>query len=288
MTAFGRAQSGAGQWSVDVAVRSVNHRYLEIGVRLGEDSVELESRLRKLVAENISRGKVDIMLRLKRADEPAREVRVNEQLLQALLARIEELSSRFPIAGKIEIRDLLALPGLLCVESPKGSSEGAEATVLETAQLAIGRLVSMRETEGSLLAADLRTRLAFLEERLSRISAAAPEVVLRLHKALRERLDALFPGASFEAGRLEQEAALLAERSDITEEFTRLGSHLRQFGDLLSGEGPVGRKLDFLTQEIQREVNTLGSKCRDLSVARDVIDMKTETEKIREQVQNLE
>jgi uncharacterized protein (TIGR00255 family) len=147
----------------------------------------------------------------------------------------------------------------------------------------------MRASEGSLLAADLRERLDFLRQRLSRISAARNDVRKRLHDALKERLGLLFAETPLDSGRLEQEAVILADRSDISEEVTRLASHLEQFENLLGESAePVGKKLDFLAQEIQREINTIGSKCRDLFIMREVIDMKTETEKIREQVQNLE
>ena len=155
--------------------------------------------------------------------------------------------------------------------------------------MAIDELVAMRALEGSLLATDLRERLDFLRQRLSRISAARNDVRKRLHDALKERLGLLFAETPLDSGRLEQEAVILADRSDISEEVTRLASHLEQFENLLGESAePVGKKLDFLAQEIQREINTIGSKCRDLFIMREVIDMKTETEKIREQVQNLE
>jgi uncharacterized protein (TIGR00255 family) len=154
---------------------------------------------------------------------------------------------------------------------------------------AAGEAVRMRETEGSLLAADLLERIGFLRERLARIADARRGIVERLHATLRERLAGLFADTPLDSGRLEQEAVLLAERSDVAEELTRLDAHLDQFRDLLArATEPVGKKLDFLTQEIGREINTIGAKCRDLGVTRDVIDMKTEAEKIREQVQNLE
>jgi uncharacterized protein (TIGR00255 family) len=154
---------------------------------------------------------------------------------------------------------------------------------------AASEVTRMREAEGRLLAADLIERIGFLREHLGRVAEARRDIVERLHASLRERLAGLFADTPLDSGRLEQEAAILAERSDVAEEITRLDAHLGQFRDLLARAAePVGKKLDFLTQEIQREINTIGSKCRDLAVTRDVIDMKSETEKIREQVQNLE
>jgi uncharacterized protein (TIGR00255 family) len=290
MTGFGRAHGVAGPWTVDISIRSVNHRFLDLNIRLREDLSELEPVIRRAVSEKIVRGKVDVAVRLKRLQEPSHEVRINEGLLEILLTRFTELSGKFPIGGRLEVRDLLAVPEVVHVESTVESFDSEDAAaVAAVAGSAVEGLVRMRETEGGLLAADLLERLAFLRERLSRIAGARREILDRLHATLKERLALLFTDVPFDAGRLEQEAALLADRSDVSEEVTRLDAHLGQFAGLLtSATEPVGKKLDFLTQEIQREINTLGSKCRDLAVARDVIDMKTETEKIREQVQNLE
>jgi uncharacterized protein (TIGR00255 family) len=290
MTGFGRAHGAAGAWNVDVVVRSVNHRFFDLSLRLREEHAELEPVVRRAVAARIARGKVDVTLRLHRSKDPHHEITINETLLQALLARFTDLSGRYPIGGRIEVRDLLIVPQVVQVEGGAESLDREEADqIAMVVSRAVDELVSMRETEGALLAADLRERLDFLRGRLSRISVARQDVLLRLHEALRERLGLLFAEIPLDAGRLEQEAVLLADRSDISEEVTRLDAHLGQFENLLGKEPePVGKKLDFLAQEIQREINTIGSKCRDLSIMREVIDMKTETEKIREQVQNLE
>jgi uncharacterized protein (TIGR00255 family) len=188
------------------------------------------------------------------------------------------------------VRDLLTVPQVVRVEGGADRLEGDEAVkIAAVVTRAVDELVAMREAEGKLLAADLRERLDFLRQRLSRIAASREDVLRRLHDAIKERLELLFAEIPLDAGRLEQEAVLHVDRSDISEEVTRLEAHLEQFDGLVrKGSEPVGKKLDFLAQEIQREINTIGSKCRDLSIMREVIDMKTETEKIREQVQNLE
>lgn len=290
MTGFGRAHGAAGDWNVDVVVRSVNHRFFDLSLRVREEHAELEPIVRRVIAARIARGKVDVTLRLHRARDPLHEITINESLLQALLERFADLSGRYPIGGRIEVRDLLTVPQVVRVETSGENLEEAEAEkIAGVVSRAIDELVSMRESEGHLLATDLRERLDFLRQRLSRISAARHDVLKRLHDALKERLGLLFAETPLDPGRLEQEAVLLVDRSDISEEVTRLDSHLEQFDGLLGGgKEPVGKKLDFLAQEIQREINTIGSKCRDLSIMREVIDMKTETEKIREQVQNLE
>jgi uncharacterized protein (TIGR00255 family) len=290
MTGFGRAHGIAGEWSVDVVLRSVNHRFLDLSVRLRDDHGDLEAAIRKVVGARMQRGKVDVSVRLRRVHEPPREIRIQETLLTSLLERFAELSRRFPVGGRLEVRDLLTVPDLVQVES---HAEEIDAPAIEgiaaVAVQAADALAQMREAEARLLVADLAERLGFLREKLARIASLREEIVRRLHDTLKQRLALLFDNVPFDAARLEQEAALLADRSDVSEEVTRIEAHLAQFSDLLArDEGPVGKKLDFLTQEIQREINTLGAKCRDLSITHDVIDMKTETEKVREQVQNLE
>jgi len=290
MTGFGRAHGTAGEWSTEVVIRSLNHRFLDVTVRLRDEHAELEPAIRRLVGQRLLRGKIEVSVRLKHSREPERTIRIQERLLDQLLDRFADISRRYPIGGRIEVRDLLAVPDLVQVELPPEAVEGPGAEAVGTIVAeAADALARMREAEGRLLAADLEERIQFLRGKLGRIAEVREQIVLRLHDLLKERLALLFEAVPFEPARIEQEAVLLADRSDVSEEVTRLDAHLAQFLELLKrADGPVGKKLDFLTQEIHREINTLGAKCRDLSVAHDVIDMKTETEKIREQVQNLE
>lgn len=290
MTGFGRAQGQAGAWNVDIAIRTVNHRFLDLGLRLREDHAELEPAIRRVVSASIHRGKVEVAVRLRRTVEPEHEIKINEALLEKLLSRFSGLAERFSIGGRLEVRDVLTVPEVVRVETGGESLTPEECDeVASTAKRAVAELVRMREAEGALLAADLLERLEFMRQHLGRISSARGDVVLRLHSQLKERLAILFADVPLDSGRLEQEAVILADRSDVTEEVTRLSAHLEQFQGLLKRGGePVGKKMDFLTQEIQREINTIGSKSRDLSITREIVDMKTETEKIREQVQNLE
>lgn len=290
MTGFGRAHGVVGEWSVDVAIRTVNHRFLDLNVRLREEHADLEPAVRRAVSRRILRGKADVTVRLRRLQEAEHEISINESLLEGLLSRFAALSAKFPIGGRLEVRDLLTVPQVVHVESAAETMETeAVEQVAAIAAHAAAEVTRMREAEGRLLATDLLERVGFLRERLGRVAEARRDIVERLHASLRERLAGLFADTPLDSGRLEQEAAMLAERSDVAEEITRLDAHLDQFRDLLArSTEPVGKKLDFLTQEIQREINTIGSKCRDLGVTRDVIDMKSETEKIREQVQNLE
>jgi len=291
MTGFGRAKGNVGEdWAAEVVARSVNHRFLDLNIKLREQEIDLEPVLRRVFSRHVARGKVEVSLRLRRATPAPTVISIDEGLLEALLARFAALSERYPVSGKLEARDLLTIPQIFAVESSvDGFSEGDVAALEEIAGEAARALVAMREAEGQLVAADLAERIGFLEKRLAELAGRRGEIVRRNLDNLRERLKSLVSEAGLDPGRLEQEAALAVDRSDVAEELQRLEGHLSQFGSLLtSSREPVGKKLDFLAQEILRELNTLGSKGRDLQMVREVLEMKSEIEKIREQVQNLE
>jgi uncharacterized protein (TIGR00255 family) len=291
MTGFGRAKGTVGDdWAVEVVARSVNHRFLDLNIKVKEQEIDLEPALRRVFSRHVARGKVEVSLRLRRATPAPTVISIDEGLLEALLARFAALSERYPVSGRLEARDLLTIPQIFSVESSvDGFTEEDAAALEEIAGQAARELVAMREAEGALVAADLAERIAFLQKRLTELAGRRGEIVRRNLDNLRERLRLLTSEAGLDPGRLEQEAALAVDRSDVAEELQRLEGHLSQFGSLLtSSREPVGKKLDFLAQEILRELNTLGSKGRDLQMIREVLEMKSEIEKIREQVQNLE
>jgi uncharacterized protein (TIGR00255 family) len=291
MTGFGRAKgSVGGDWTAEVVARSVNHRFLDLTVRLRETEVSLEPVLRRVFSSQLARGKVEVSVRLRRATPPSTEITIDEGLLETLIARFAALAQRYPVTGRLEARDILTIPQIFSVEVSEDGFSPAQTLELEAvAGEALRSLVAMREAEGASIAADLAERIAFLEKRLSRLSLRREEILRKTFETLRERLRALVTEPALDPGRLEQEAAIVADRSDVAEELQRLEGHLQQFGELLRGVGgPVGKRLEFLAQEILRELNTLGSKGRDLQLIREVLEMKSETEKIREQVQNLE
>ena len=291
MTGFGRARGPIGDaWSAEVTAKSVNHRFLDLTIRVRESEAALEPAIRQAFAQRLSRGKVEVALRLSRTAPGGPAVVVDERLLESLLERLADLGRKYPIQGEVRLRDLVAIPQLLSVDaSGETFSEEEIATAGRIAGEAADAMVRMREAEGGRIAAELAGRIGTLESRLAPLAARRDEIVRAVAANLRERMRTLFAEIPLDSGRLEQEAALAAERSDVAEELARLSGHLAQFRALLAGgDGPVGKKLDFLSQEVLREVNTLGSKARDLTLLRDVLDMKAETEKIREQVQNVE
>ena len=291
MTGFGRAKGSVGdEWTAEVVAKSVNHRFLDVNVKVRENEAELEPVLRRVFTRRIARGKVEVSLRLKRAMPAPTVIAIDEGLLEALLARFAALAERYPVSGRLEARDLLTIPQIFSVETSGDGFSPEDVGALEAiAAEACGALVAMRETEGALVAADLSERVEFLEKRLGQLASRRDEILAKALENLRERLRPLLAEPGLDPGRLEQEAALAADRSDVAEELQRLEGHLEQFAKLLSTSNePVGKKLDFLAQEILRELNTLGSKGRDLQMIREVLDMKSEIEKIREQVQNIE
>jgi uncharacterized protein (TIGR00255 family) len=290
MTGFGRASGPVGQALAEVWARSVNHRSLDLTIRVKDTEAALEPVLRRAFARRLSRGKVDVTFRLKRSGPAGFEVAVNEGLLEAVLARFARLAARFPVAAKLEPRDLLSIPQIFAIESGVAEFSPEEiASVEKLADQAASELVAMRELEGAGLAQDVLARLERLRIRAASLSARREEITRALLAALRERIQTLLADAPLDPVRLEQEAALAADRSDVAEELQRLEAHLAQFAELVRNScEPVGKKLDFLSQEILRELNTLGSKARDLALVREVIEMKSETEKIREQIGNIE
>jgi len=291
MTGFGRARGPVGQdWDAEIFARGVNSRFLDLAVQTRESETVLEAPLRRVFARHLHRGKVEVGLRLKRRRPAAPEVAVDERLLDALLSKLQALSARYPVDARLTARDLLAVPQMVIVESAAAAFPPEEIAELEAlAEQAAEALVAMREAEGASIAAALAPRLAVLRSRTAALAARREEIARALATSIGERVRALFPDVPLDPGRLEQEAALAADRADVSEELERLSGHLDQFEGLIAkAPAGVGKTLDFLSQEILRELNTLGSKSRDLRSTREVLDMKAEIEKIREQVQNVE
>jgi len=290
MTGFGRARGPAGgDRTAEIVARSVNSRYLDLTVKTRESELALEPTLRRVFGRHVHRGKVEVALRLKR-NGGSQEVAIDEALLEGLLSRLRGLSGKYPIDASLSIRDLLAVPQLMTIESGSEDFSPEETAALEAlADEAARALVAMREIEGAGIAAEIAPRIALLRAKAGGLEARREEIGRNLAATLRERVRALLPDVTLDPGRVEQEAALAADRADVAEELQRLRGHLDQF-DALLAKAPesVGKTLDFLTQEILRELNTLASKSRDLLSTREILEMKAQTEKIREQVQNVE
>lgn len=296
MTGFAQARSDQTGWAVRVSVKSVNHRFLDLKLRLPEGFDVYELRLRQILRERIHRGHVEVYVGV---DPPvAAPVQINRELAETYIRAAEEFHKHSKFAADVDVVSVLRLPGViagLTVAIPEAEEEqerlgkALDACLLE----ALHKLDEMRRAEGRHLVEDLRARLARIGETAEKVRELAATLRPAMARHLEARLKELLGGVALEPARLAQEAALLAERGDISEELDRLRSHLQQFAKLLDGAGEMGKKLDFLLQEMHREANTLLSKTpgvesEALAITGLALEIKAEIEKLREQVQNIE
>ena len=287
MTGYGcgRAPLGPGQLSAEL--RATNSRFLDIRVRLPRDFSALEAQVRATAARYFARGQVDISVRQRGPAASWPEIVVDLEAAGKYVSAAEQLRERFGLEGAVTVASLLDLPGVAQMQEPT-LEEGASAALVEAVEQACREAGAMREREGAALEAELRQRLGGLEGAVTQIEARAEEVKRGMRERLEKRLATLAPEIEIEPARIAQEVVLYVDRMDITEETVRLRSHMEQFRETLGASGPIGRKLEFLIQEIGREVNTIGSKAADVPIGRQVVELKTELEKLREQVLNLE
>jgi uncharacterized protein (TIGR00255 family) len=282
----------SARFAASVVIRSVNHRYLDVQVRtnLREETPELEAAVRSVVSESAERGRVTVQLTLERTEPAATTVVVDGRAVTSALAQLRRLEEGQGGPTTIELRDVLSLPGLVTVTGAETLLEADELEALEAVVREAGRqFQNMRLEEGSRLRGQLDGELGRLATFLDGIEPGLGDIRERLLQRLTERLERLVGSeVAVDPERLVQEAAILADRADVSEEVVRLRSHFAAFADRLVKGGSVGRTLDFLCQEIHRELNTLGSKCREVGLAEQVVEAKTATERLREQVQNLE
>ncbi len=294
MTGYGAGEvrTEGGRWVVEA--RSLNHRFLEINVRLPRELYILEDRIRAAFAARLLRGRVDVSIIREDASRRTRTVRVDVDLARQYMMALEELRQALEMRDPIPLSVLLTLPEVLRVEEAQLDPQSVWAQLQPAVEACVADLVRMREAEGARLGADLLERLSRIEVEVDRIAARAPEVVRKYAADLRRRVTELLrsvgsEGIVLDEARLATEVALLADRSDVSEELVRLRSHLQQTRRLLSGhEGAVGRKLEFLLQEMLREANTIGAKAGDLEITRSILVIKSELESLREQAQNIE
>jgi uncharacterized protein (TIGR00255 family) len=287
MTGFGRAESAGPPWAFALEVQSVNHRFLEVRARLPRRWSGLEPRIQQAVQQRFARGHFEVKLE-QRSQEGSRALRVDLDLARQYVDALKTLQRELALPGEVSLEMLAGQRDLVAVEEAEENLEEIWAALEPVLAEALEALAAMREREGAALAAVLERHLTEVEGGLGRVRERTPEVVRLQRDRLRERVRELLEGRLPDPERLEQEVALLAERGDIAEECDRLESHLGQFRHALGEPGPQGRRLDFLLQEINREVNTIGSKAADAPIAREVVGLKTSVERLREQVQNLE
>jgi uncharacterized protein (TIGR00255 family) len=293
MTGYAHSQAVENGWSLRVSIRSVNHRFLDLHLRMPDGFEPIEPRIRQVVRERIRRGHLDVTVHYELAGPAA--VGVNREVAAAYLEAVKSLGQQFHIQAEPDLASILRLPGVIgpAAASLEAEMERLEAVVIRCLVDSLDKLDRMREQEASHLRQEMSTRLANITALAGNVEILAARAVPAFAARLEARLKELLGEAQIEPARLAQEAAIAAERADVSEELARLRSHVLQFEELLSGASEVGKKLDFLLQEMQRESNTLlsktpGNEFEGLEITRLALEIKSEVEKLREQVQNIE
>ena len=290
MTGYGRGECAQDGCKVTVELSSVNRKQTEISLNLPRELEVLEAQIRDEINRRVARGRLTVRLTLHAADAKwTGAVRLNTALAKAYARELSRLAKALKISGTITLDHLLRAPGVLQADDETCDAEAFWPAVEEALRQALGTLVKMREREGTHLAKDLATRIRFMRKAVSEIQRQAPKVARRYQDQLHERIkNAGLELLAANDERLLKEVVLFADRSDISEELTRLQSHFQQFNDCLKSKEPVGRTVDFLAQEMNREINTIGSKANDSIISGEIVKLKAELERFREQAQNVE
>ncbi len=288
MTGFGAAAAGDGAFSVRTEIRSVNHRHLQIKTRLPSELAHLEGEVEAQVRKVLERGAVTVGVFVERA-QGTELAQIDVAAAESYKKQLVALAEKLGIEKRIELATLISLPGVIASPDEREGAEREGRLVEKSLKPALEALVRMRETEGKSLLADLRKNTQGITRIVAKIEKRMPKVVIEHHKNLKKRVDELLGGRDVvKQVDLARELALLSERMDVSEELSRLASHLDQLDGLFERDKPVGRELDFLVQEFLREANTIGAKCGDAEIAHAVVELKTLIERLREQVQNVE
>lgn len=293
MTGFGRSAGALSQrYFAAVTAKSVNHRFLEVSVRLPEFMWELEPAVRTIASDTFSRGKIDISIRIQRTQQPEYNVRINTQIANVVVPQLRSMSEELGLGSTFSGSDLMRVPDLLQVEAVESEITDEERENLSKfVREAFVQMGAMRKREGESLHADITARLQSIRDLQQRLGAHRNEIRAELLASYQQRVQEIAAqagGVQIPEERIAQEIVLMVERGDIAEELTRLTHHVEQMQQAIGGKEPSGKKLDFVSQEMLREINTMGSKSRSAEIRTLVVELKTEVERIREQVQNVE
>jgi uncharacterized protein (TIGR00255 family) len=288
MTGFGAARGEAGGEALTVELRAVNGKFCEVKARLPRELSPLEPELVKTIKARVSRGVIDVFVRRESATARGIVPQLNLPLAAAYAKALRELKGELGLAGEPTVHDVAGLEGVISLGESTPDTAALAAALQAALAAALEALEQMRRREGEALARDLSARLQAIEKGAQEVSRLAPLQVQAVQERLQARVAELTRGMPLDPGRLAQEVALFADRTDVAEELTRLASHLEQARGLITSDAPAGRKLEFLVQEVNREINTIGSKSQQAGIAALVVDLKAELERVREQVQNVE
>ncbi|MCL6585774.1 MAG: YicC family protein [Anoxybacillus sp.] len=287
MTGFGRSKQTTERMSVIVEMKSVNHRFCEISIRLPRQLVIFEDKIKKVISQYVQRGRVEVFITIEGEGWTKRKLHVDWQLLNDYYEQLKEAAARFMLKDGVTLEQLFQLEGVVEVVEEEVGNEEVEQLLLTATEEAAKQLKMMREEEGKALTRDIQEQLSVIAQCVQNVHQFAKEVAEQYRTRLMKRMNEWVQGAIDET-RLLTEVAILAEKADINEELTRIRSHIEQVEHTLQRKEPVGRKLDFLVQELNREMNTIGAKANDGRIAVQVVEMKSALEKVKEQVQNIE
>ena len=288
MTGYGKGEASSDGLSINIELRSVNHRYADISIKAPRFLMPFENELRKLIGQSLKRGKIDLYIQTDSNGELGQQPVLNKPLADAFMQVFNDLNKQYNLSDDVPLALLASQKDVIIVQEQLPDDEEEIRLIREAVQAGLEKIVSMRQAEGEAMQLDMAARLDALKGHVAIVEQRAPVVVQEWQQKLRDRLARLPDDVSFDPQRVAQEVTVFADRCDITEEVTRFRCHIDQFELLFKSDEPVGRKMDFLSQELNREANTMGSKANDAELARTVVEIKAELEKIREQVQNIE
>ena len=288
MTGYGRAQNILNGRDILVEIRSVNHRYYEYSSRIPRTYAYLDEKLKSLLKSSVSRGKIEISVTINNIEGKDTVIAVNKSIAEGYVSALREVGSELGLTDDISLSNLIRIPDIFSVQKAPDDEEQIWEDVRHTASEALGRFVEMREAEGIRLKADVIAKTETILADVAKVEELSPRTVEAYRNRLSQKLAEVLENKNIDEQRILTEAAVFAEKIAVDEETVRLRSHISQLGAMLESQEAIGRKLDFIVQEMNREVNTIGSKAQDLDITKLVVNMKAEIEKIREQIQNIE
>ena len=287
MTGYGKANIQKNERNYQIEIKSVNHRYLDISIKMPKQLSYLEETIKKEISTKIKRGKIDVFITFENNSLEGREIKINTELAKAYISELKKLANQENILSDIQVTEISKYPDVLNIQN-KQDDEEIRKEVIETIKASLNELIQMRQIEGNKISEDLKMRLQKISSKVDEISKLSTRLIEEYVVKLEERIKEILKDQEIDKTRLAQEVVIYADKCSIEEEVTRLKSHIFQFKILLDANDAVGKKLDFIIQEMNRETNTIGSKANNLEITNAVIDIKTEIENIREQVQNIE
>lgn len=288
MTGYGRAEKEINGYNICVEIKSVNHRYFEFSARIPRTHQYLEEKLKSFCQSRVARGKIELYVTVEDVENGNTLIDINADYCKAYIDALKKLCGDYDLKDDISVMSVARNPEIFKITKPDVDTDKVTESVLTVAQEAVDMFISMREVEGERLKTDVNNRVSFICEKVSFIEERSPETVKIYRERIEQKVRELLESVQVDEQRLLTETAVFADKVAVAEETVRLRSHMQQLLSLLEGSEAVGRKLDFIVQEMNRETNTIGSKAQDIEIARAVVDIKSEIEKIREQIQNIE